>query len=413
MNSAGSSMCAVLLEKAVPSSSHLPQLVRMARACRPSPLSSPVPASDVIVRVVSSCINPSDVKGALGEMPHAVHPRILGRDFSGLVVATGSSAVAKEWMGAAVYGSGGDLGFIRDGTHAEYIQLPAAAVARKPNNLTFEQAACVGVNFVTAYAGLFLVGKLTASDTVLITGASGGVGTAVRQLAEREGAAVITVDRSKPRNTSPASSNGADKPKRTHAIYLSDLPKGMDDLPSVITSLPMFASEPSDVHTVRSLDPATQSFTARGRGASLIFDVVGGSAIAPLLLCLASNGRLVNISTKKDEQVPIDLHDMYRRQTQIRGANSLYLTAEDSAAILRDRLTPLFEQHVLTPLAVGARVDAMAAVIEEEADGGSNSQSASNGSASNAVGTAYESVLNGAKGKIVLNFDLQRAKQTD
>ena len=321
-------------------------------------------------------------------------------------------------MGAAVYGTGGDLGFLRDGAHAEYIRLPAAAMARKPTNLTFEQAACVGVNFVTAYSGLFLVGKLTADDTVLITGASGGVGTAVRQLAEQEGAAVITVDRSKPRDANTASSSTSEatnKHTRTHAIYLSDLPKGFDDLPATVSALPIFTSEPSDIHTVHSFNAPTQSFTARGRGASLVFDVVGGSAVAPLLHCLASNGRLVNIATKKGEQVPIDLHDMYRRQTQVRGANSLYLTAEDSAAILRDRLTALFEQGVLTPLAVSARVDAMAAAADgagEGRDGGSNEVGGMSAGV-NAVGAAYESVLKGARGKVVLNFDTERAQRTE
>ena len=406
-------MCAVLLEKAVPSSSQLSHLIRLTCLARPSLLSAPVPASDVVVHVVSSCINPSDVKNATGDMPHTAFPRILGRDFSGLVVATGSSSTAKEWMGAAVYGTGGDLGFLRDGAHAEYIRLPAAAMARKPANLTFEQAACVGVNFVTAYSGLFLVGKLTADDTVLITGASGGVGTAVRQLAERAGAAVITVDRTAPRDTKPAPTTVHNKPSRTHAIYLSDLPNGMDGLPSAMNSLPLFASEPSDVHTVNSFDAAKETFAARGRGPSLIFDVVGGSAIAPLLRCLASNGRLVNIATKKGEEVPIDLHDMYRRQTQLRGANSLYLTAEDSAAILRDKLTSLFEERILTPLAVSARVDAKAAVVGEEGEGALGGNGSANGASGNAVGAAYESVLKGARGKVVINFDTERAQQTD
>ena len=410
-------MCAVLLEQAVPSAPQLPQLLRMARLDRPSLLSSPIPAAEVVVRVVSSCINPSDAKNATGEMPHTSWPRILGRDFSGVVVATGSSAEAKEWMGAAVYGTGGELGFLRDGAHAEYIRLPAAAMARKPTNLTFEQAACVGVNFVTAYTGLYLVGKLTAADTVLITGASGGVGTAVRQLAEREGAAVIAVDRTKPRDNNTTAPASAHKSSNTHALYLSDLPKGMDDLPSVLPTLPLFASEPSDVHTVSSFDSPTQSFTPRGRGASLIFDVVGGSAIAPLLRCLASNGRLVNIATRKGEPVSIDLHDLYRRQTQLRGANSLYLSAEDSAAILRDRLTPLFEQGVLTPLAVSARVDALAEVRSGEESQRTEVETSGNGADGpsarvSAVGAAYESVLKGARGKVVLNFDSERAQQT-
>ena len=108
----------------------------------------------------------------------------------------------------------------------------------------------------------------------------------------------------------------------------------------------------------------------------------------------------------------VDLHDMYRRQLQIRGANSLYLTAEDSAAILRDKLTPLFELNVLTPLPASARVDAMAAVVEN--GGGSDEASCDAESAAvNAVGVAYASVLKGARGKVLLNFDPDRAQKTE
>jgi len=83
---------------------------------------------------------------------------------------------------------------------------------------TYAQAAVVGVNFVTAYSGLHLVGRLQASDVVLITGASGGVGTAVRQLAKLAGAAVITVDRRRPQPDAATSPQSADAPST-----LSDL----------------------------------------------------------------------------------------------------------------------------------------------------------------------------------------------
>ena len=65
---------------------------------------------EVVVRVRAAGVNPSDVKAALGAMPHAVWPRTPGRDFAG-VVTDGPA----EWLGAEVWGSGGELGIRRDG----------------------------------------------------------------------------------------------------------------------------------------------------------------------------------------------------------------------------------------------------------------------------------------------------------
>lgn len=73
-------------------------------------------------------------------------PRTPGRDFAGLVVDGPSSILNTE-----VWGSGGELGFTRDGSHAEFLVIPASGVSPEPRNLSFEQAACVGVNFITAY----------------------------------------------------------------------------------------------------------------------------------------------------------------------------------------------------------------------------------------------------------------------
>jgi hypothetical protein len=72
-------------------------------------------------------------------------PRIPGRDFAGVVVG-GSD----ELSGQSVFGSGGNLGFEPDGSHAEYVAVPANAVCLLPRNLGFEQAAGVGVAYITA-----------------------------------------------------------------------------------------------------------------------------------------------------------------------------------------------------------------------------------------------------------------------
>jgi len=101
-----------------------------------------------LVRVRSAGVNPSDVKAQLGLMPQAVWPRTPGRDFAGTVVA-GPSA----WVGRDVWGSGGDIGITRDGSHAGWLLLPEAALREKPAGLDFDAAGSVGVPFVTAVEG--------------------------------------------------------------------------------------------------------------------------------------------------------------------------------------------------------------------------------------------------------------------
>jgi NADPH:quinone reductase-like Zn-dependent oxidoreductase len=104
---------------------------------------------DVTIEVRAAGINPSDAKAMLGIMPSAVFPRTPGRDYAGVVVAG-----PKQLVGLEVYGSGGDVGISRNGSHGERLVLPAAAIRRKPKNLTMAQAGTVGVPFVTAYEGL-------------------------------------------------------------------------------------------------------------------------------------------------------------------------------------------------------------------------------------------------------------------
>jgi NADPH2:quinone reductase len=107
----------------------------------------PLPQADAntaVVRIEAASVNPSDVKNVAGRMSQTTLPRVPGRDYSGVVVDG-----PKEWIHQEVWGTGGDVGFIRDGSHAEYIQVPVASLVRKPEMLSYEQAASVGVTFVT------------------------------------------------------------------------------------------------------------------------------------------------------------------------------------------------------------------------------------------------------------------------
>ena len=106
-----------------------------------------------LVRIMAASINPSDVKNVAGAMKQTTLPRTPGRDFAGVV-----EAGPAEWAGAAVWGTGGDTGFTRDGTHAEMIAVPVASLRRKPDNLSFDQAASVGVNYMAAWLGLEAAG---------------------------------------------------------------------------------------------------------------------------------------------------------------------------------------------------------------------------------------------------------------
>src|SRR5690242_5137859 len=139
---------------------------------------APLSEGHVRVRVEAAGVNPSDVLSAEGRFPHAVLPRVLGRDFAGEVIEG-----PRELVGAKVWGTGGDLGITRSGAHAEEIVLPAAGVSRRPSNLTAEQAASAGVPFSTAWSCLVDAARLREGETVVVAGAAGAVGWAAMELA--------------------------------------------------------------------------------------------------------------------------------------------------------------------------------------------------------------------------------------
>jgi len=116
----------------------------------------PIPAEgEVLVEVKAAAINPSDIKNVQGKMHETTVPRIPGRDFAGMIVKG-----PDERLGQSVFGSGGNLGFGRDGSHAQYLAVPATAVLPLPRNLGFEQAAGIGVAYITAWGALVNAAQL-------------------------------------------------------------------------------------------------------------------------------------------------------------------------------------------------------------------------------------------------------------
>jgi len=148
---------------------------------------APLREGEVRVRVRAAGINPSDVAAAKGAFPNATLPRVIGRDFAGEIVQG-----PPELIGLEVWGSGGDLGFTRDGTHAEMIDIPREAVSQKPQNLSMEEDAVVGVPFTAAHMALEST-RLKGGDWVIVTGAAGAVGSAAIELIHARGGFVISL----------------------------------------------------------------------------------------------------------------------------------------------------------------------------------------------------------------------------
>ena len=146
--------------------------------------------NQVLIELKAAAVNPSDVKAATGLMAYAVFPRTPGRDYAGVVIDGPAGAIGRE-----VFGSSGDLGIRRDGTHATHLAVEADAVVDKPKGISWEEAAGIGVPFVTAIEGFRRAGMPKSGETVLVMGVNGKVGQAAVQIASWHGARVIGVVR--------------------------------------------------------------------------------------------------------------------------------------------------------------------------------------------------------------------------
>ena len=144
----------------------------------------------MLVRVMAAGINPVDGmirSGMFDKDGKATFPMILGGDISGVVEKTGSK-ITKFKVGDAVYAY---LSLKSGGGYAEYATATETETALKPASITFEEAAAVPLAAETAWQALFDVAKLTAGQTVLIHGGSGGVGTFAIQFAKARGCKVF------------------------------------------------------------------------------------------------------------------------------------------------------------------------------------------------------------------------------
>ena len=284
-------MRAVLLKEFTDS----PGSVTVSDVAQPSPQSG-----EVLVRIEAAGINPSDILNIRGGFSHTHLPLIIGRDFAGRVVQGPPHLREQEVWGSG----GGDLGYSRDGTHAEYIALPEDAVALRPPRLSAEDAASSGIPYMTAWMALIERGQIRRDDWVLVSGAAGSVGYAAVQIAHYAGARVI-------------------------ALILNESERSGIDATKIAA---VAQSDKSD------LEQVVREATG-GRGCDIALNVVGAPIFAQLFAALAPRGRMLIISGaggRKLEQ--FDLMDLYRRDLSLVGVNTAapYFTAVDTAKIMTE-----------------------------------------------------------------------------
>ena len=274
-------------------------------------LDKPEPADDeVLIRVRAASVNRADWYRLTGRpwiarpTSGVRHPKSdrLGTDFAGTVEAVGQDVTTFR-PGDDVFGG-------RDGAFAEYLCVrEERAITRKPGNVTFEQAAAVGVAGLTALQGLRDKGFVEPGHRVLVNGASGGVGTLAVQVAKALGAEVTGV--CSPGNVELVRSLGAD-------------------------------------HVV---DYTREDFTRSDRRHHLVFDVAGSRPWSQLKRILEPDGRIVLVGGPMSNRLLGPLgHVVKVRLATMRGSrSSVFFIATFDKADLED-LRELLAEGKLTPV---------------------------------------------------------------
>jgi NADPH:quinone reductase-like Zn-dependent oxidoreductase len=182
-------------------------------------------SDEALVRIKAAGVNPIDWKvreGYRKEMLGDMLPLTLGVDMAGVIEKTGEG-VRDFKPGDEVYGY---MGASHGGTYAQYLTADATAIAPKPESLDFIQAAAIPLGALVGWQTLFDTAHLERGQTVLIHGASGGVGHMAVQLARWKGAKVIGTASAK--NADFLKSIGADQVIDYHTTRFEDVVHNVD-----------------------------------------------------------------------------------------------------------------------------------------------------------------------------------------
>ncbi|MCA8901190.1 MAG: NADPH:quinone oxidoreductase family protein [Hyphomonas sp.] len=219
---------------------------------RDMPMPQPGPG-EVRVKVEAAGVNFPDLLMSQGKYQFKPDPPfILGMELAGTIEALGEGVTG--WaVGDEVTGGN------KTGAYAEYAVVPAAALGKKPSRFSFAEAAAFPAAYITAYVALVRRANLQPGETLLVHGASGGVGLAAVDVGKLLGATVIATS---------ASDAKLDKVRAYGADYVINVGQGFRDKVKTLT---------------------------HGRGADVIYDPVGGDVFDESVRCIAFDGRLLVI----------------------------------------------------------------------------------------------------------------------
>jgi putative PIG3 family NAD(P)H quinone oxidoreductase len=258
----------------------------------------------ILVRVRAAGVNRPDILQRLGFYPPPPGaPATLGLEVAGEVVALGEGVL--RWkVGdkvAALLGGGG---------YAEYAVVDARHALPAPIDLSFVEAAALPETVFTVFANVFEHGGLKAGETLLVHGATSGIGVTAIQMAKAAGAKVI------------ATARGAEKAAKAQQIG-------------------------ADLAIDTTVDDFTDKANAFG-GVDVILDMVGGAFAQKGLDCLKPGGRIVYIAFQAGGRVEIDLQKIMQRRLTITGSTLRPRDADEKA-----RLTAAVEATVWPWIAAG------------------------------------------------------------
>lgn len=260
----------------------------------------PQPAQgDVVVRVRATGLNYLDVFARRG-MPGVTIPLpfISGGDIAGeieTVAADVNGWRAGERVVVNPKTKRGLIGEEVNGGLAERVAVPAENLVRLPASVSFEHGAAIPINFGTALRMLTTIGGLKAGESILVLGASGGVGTACVQIARMLGARVI------------AAAGSAEKAAKLRAL-------GADDVID---------------YSREDFSRAAWDLSGR-KGVNVAVNFTGGDTFNPSLRALARRGRLLVCGATAGFSPQIDLRYLWRRELQVLGSTGY--TQQDIAA---------------------------------------------------------------------------------
>lgn len=248
---------------------------------------------EVLIKVKAIGLNRAEImfrEGKYLEHPRSFPSRI-GYEASGIVEAAGSNSTFKPGDKVSTVPA---FAMDKYGVYGETAIVPARAVAKHPDNLSFEEAASIWMQYLTAYGALVEFGKVKSGQSVVITAASSSVGYAAIQLCKIIGAKSIATTRTNAKKQMLLDA-GAD-----HVIVTDD----------------------------ESLEEKVMSYTDN-RGAEMIFDPVAGPFLQELAKCSAYHGSIYEYGALSLQPTSYPLYQALKKGLTVRGYTLFEITSDD------------------------------------------------------------------------------------